>query len=663
MKNTPIRVCLSLFFLYSCVFSVSAKPVLPPLFSSNMVFQQNTDAPVWGTSAPGLEIRLTPSWKGRPVVVKADSDGFWKTTLRTPAAGGPFTLTISDGEAVTLSNVMVGEVWICSGQSNMQMPLAGWGKVLRYEQEIAVSANKNIRLFQITREVNVRPSNVVHPTTKTWEVCAPKSVENFSAVAYFYARELQNKLKVPVGVIDVSYGGTIVEAWTSGSSLDQVPAFAERLDVVRKAPTDPRELELKYQREMKAWNQHLWDLDKGHSGENAVWAACDLDDASWKGMSVPSFIEDVCLPNFDGVLWFRRKVELGDAFLTGDLQLSLGPIDDEDVCYFNGVEIGHTSSYNVNRLYTVPKNLLKKGTNVIALRVTDSGSNGGIYGKKDQLFLTNGISRIDLCGVWKYQVSIDKKQIPVAPVLLTNQPNYPTLLFNAMIHPLIPFAMKGVIWYQGESNADRAYQYRDLFPLLIRDWRLQWGKDFPFYFVQLANYKQRSDKPCEDEWAELREAQLKALSVEKTGMAVTTDIGDANNIHPKNKQEVARRLSLIALSNSYARNVLFSGPVYKSFRINGSTIRVSFDFIDGGLMAKGGELKGFTIAGPDHKFYPAKAVIKENRVVVSASEVPFPVAVRYAWQANPECSLYNKANLPASPFRTDDWPGMTINAK
>jgi sialate O-acetylesterase len=297
---------------------------------------------------------------------------------------------------------------------------------------------------------------------------------------------------------------------------------------------------------------------------------------------------------------------------------------------------------------------VKKGKAVISIRVTDTGGGGGIYGDEAKIFLASDeAGKISLSGEWKYKQAVNFREFP-SPQSIRN-PNRPTVLYNAMIHPLIPYAMQGAIWYQGESNADRAYQYRELFPLMIRDWRKAWNRDFPFYFVQLANYMERKNEPQESDWAKLREAQLQTLNLENTGMAVIIDIGDAKDIHPKNKQEVGRRLALAAEANTYKQKNDFSGPIYRGYKIEGNKIKLSFNYAEGLKSNDGKALTGFAIAGPDHVFHWANAVIEGSEVVVNSPEIKFPVAVRYAWANNPECNLHNGANLPASPFRTDDW--------
>jgi sialate O-acetylesterase len=479
MKNKVLKLMfLSLALLMGSM--VSAKIGLPKIFTDNLVLQQQTDAPIWGKATPNKAVKIVTSWDSQTYQVKADASGKWLVKVKTPKAGGPYSISISDGTEVKLNNILIGEVWICSGQSNMEMPLAGWGKVNDYEQEIANANYPKIRLLHVEKATSNTPLEDLSGTRNGgWQECSPETIAEFSSVAYFFGRNLYENRDVPIGLINTSWGGTIAEAWTSGESLGNMPDFAKALE----------------------------DIAKQEETEE-----------------------------------------------------------------------------------------LKKN------------------------------------------------------------PNRVTVLYNAMIHPLAPYAFCGAIWYQGESNANRAYQYRELFPLMIRDWRKTWGKNFPFYFVQLANYMERKSEPEKSAWAELREAQFQTLNLENTGMAVTIDIGDAKDIHPKNKQDVGLRLALNARAITYREKIPYAGPVYKSYQIEEDKIRIRFDKVTNGLQTiNDPKIKGFEIAGPDHVFHWAEAYIEKDEVVVSSSEVKFPVAVRYAWANNPECNLYDGANLPASPFRTDDW--------
>ena len=420
----------------------------------------------------------------------------------------------------------------------------------------------------------------------------------------------------------------------------------------------------KYEKDLAAWNTEVTNKDKGFENGKPAWINPGLDISDWKQMEIPCVWEDNALRSFDGIVWLRKTIEIPTSWENKNLTLSLDVIDDNDIAYYNGVEIGRTEGWNIERKYTIPKELVKTGKAVIAVRVFDTGGGGGIYGSANKINIgLNNDQLISLKGNWDYKVGTNLTDIPKAPQDW-NSPNRATVLYNAMINPIVPFTIKGAIWYQGESNADRAYQYRELFPLMIKDWRKQWNSNFPFYFVQLANYTKKLDEPAESDWAELREAQSQTLHLENTGMAVTIDIGEANDIHPKNKQEVGKRLALIALNKLYGQETIYAGPVYSGYSIEGNSIRIRFRRSSSELKTSdNGKLKGFSIAGLDHKFHWADARIEGNEIVVTCSDVQNPIAVRYAWATNPDCNLINSAGLPASPFRTDDWQGITYNAR
>ena len=636
------------------------------MFSDNMVLQQQTDAPIWGESKPGKKVEIVTSWNGEKYTAEADSLGKWNVKVKTPAAGGPYSIIISDGKPVMLKNVMIGEVWLCSGQSNMEMQVEGWGKVMNYEQEKVEADNyPNIRFLLIKQSTAAQPVDSISAADGGWQVCSAQSVANFSAAAYFFGRDLHKYRNVPVGLIDTSWGGTCIETWTSKEALSAVPDLHERLKVLDGLPVTSAGRQQRFEDELAQWGRQTEKADEGFSDSVPVWASPDFDDSGWEKMNIPGWMQEQGLKNFNGVAWFRKTIDIPSKWNGKELTLSLGQVDDNDFTYFNGVLIGHSEGWLAPRTYKIPKKLVKKGKAVITVRVIDTGGTGGIGGKEEQLFIRRSESdAISLAGKWRYRASLNVKDFPPLPVNTANDPNIPTFLFNAMLHPLIPYAIKGAIWYQGEANAAQAYLYRELLPLMITDWRNRWGYDFPFYTVQLANFMARQENPSESAWAELREAQALSLHLANTGLAVAVDIGDANDIHPKNKQEVGRRLALAARAQTYGEDIPYSGPLYKNYRVEGNKIRISFEHADGGLKAKGdGKLEGFAIAGPDHRFHWADAVIEGNTVVVSSPEVDYPVAVRYAWADNPACNLYNAAGLPASPFRTDDWKGVTRGEK
>ena len=633
--------------------TISAKVVLPPMFSDNMVLQQ-ADAPIWGEAKPMKTVKVTTSWDGKTYETQADKEGKWKLSVRTPEAGGPYELTLTDGQKLVLKNVMIGEVWICSGQSNMEMPLEGWGKIMNYKKEVSAADHPNIRLLHVEHVTSTQPESDIKVRDNGWQVCSPQTIPNFSATAYFFGREISEKQNVPVGLIHTSWGGTNVESWISGKVLQEMPDFSNVVEEVRAMP-DKTAMKAEYLKTLEAWNNRV---DEGFAAGKPVRAEVSLDDSNWAKMKFPGMVEEQGLNGFDGLIWLRRTVDIPASWAGKKVQLILGTIDDNDITYWNGQEVGRTTGYTIQRNYTVPGKLVKAGQLSLAIRIVDTG---GGCGMPNDLYLrsANG-EQISLAGEWKYQVAADARKEGMPPKDMSENPNLPTSLYNAMIHPLVPYGIRGAIWYQGENNASRAYQYRELFPLVIENWRKDWGKDFPFYFVQLANFKPVSPEPVDSDWAELREAQTRTLSVANTGMAVIIDKGEANDIHPKDKQAVGHRLALIARAKTYGEQIPYSGPMYHSYEVDGDKIILSFDHTEGGLKSGDGKaLQGFSIAGRDHKFHWAKAEIQGDKIVVSSPEVLYPVAVRYGWSDNPVCNLYNGAGLPASPFRTDDWKGVT----
>lgn len=646
-----VLTALSLFFFDRS----NAQIILPACFTSNMVLQQQAKVNLWGTEASGKNFTIITSWNNKTYKVAADEYGNWKIKITTPVYGGPYTITFDDGQITILKNILIGEVWICSGQSNMEMPLTGfYGDVTNLQFELADAANyPQIRFLKIDNRTSFKPLTNVQ-TKGSWTMCDSQTVRNFSAVAYFFAKNLFKDKHIPIGIINSTWGGTVAEAWTSGGALKTMSAFAPFIKTVEDGLTQEK-IDAQYHKEINNWIDSINVKDPGWQNGKLLWAEQSFDDANWAKMSLPAYWEQAGFPDYDGTMWFRKKVNIPESWAGKDLVLNIGGIDDYDVSYFNGEEIGHTELFILKRGYIIPGKLVKAGENIIAIRVFDNGGLGGINKGPLQLSLAaDTAGTINLAGEWAFRKANELKLLPQPPAL-SNSPNRPTLIYNAMINPILPYTIKGVIWYQGESNADRPVQYRQLFPLLINDWRQKWGEgDFPFYFVQIANYA-ATDQPPAANWPALRDAQLSALSVPNTGMAVTTDIGDEHRIHPQNKQEVGRRLALIAQAKTYGENIPYSGPIYRSQIITGNKITIDFIHRDKGLLAKGDTLKGFVIAGADKKFYPAQAVISGNKVIVSSPDVANPVAVRYAWANNPVCNLYNGANLPASPFRTDDW--------
>ena len=636
---------------------LSARVALPTHFTSNMVLQQQSSLLIKGQARPNSTVDLQTSWSRTPVSVMADGQGRFEMRIATPKASlKPHTLTFSDGEETTLENVLIGEVWLGSGQSNMEMPVEGWGKVFNYEEEIANANYPMIRLLQVKKKTSISPLEQVELNMGGWQECSPQFIPNFSALCYFYALRLWEELKVPIGVIDDDWGGTVAEAWVSAESLEQVNGFESQIGKYRELGFNRGAIEEYYVQQAADFEANLRRMDKGFCGPTP-WTALELDDDGWKAVPVPGIWEDV-LGSIDGIVWYRLIVDLPKDWAGKELTLDLGVTDDQDVTFWNGEEVGRTTSMNEQSTYKVPAKMVKEGRNVIAVRVMDTGGNGGLStSDKGRFSLKQDGKTIALAGQkWMAQAGVSLDKMPPTPLPLDN-PNHPTVLFNAMIHPLISFPVRGIIWYQGCSNVGRGKQYEPLFQTLIHDWRRQFGNpQMPFYFVQLANYLTPKDLQPDSQWAQLRESQAKALCLPNTGMAVNIDLGDARDIHPKTKRELGRRLAAIALHNTYGKvKTAFTAPVYKGFEVKNDKIHVYFSLPEGSEpLVQENNLSGFIIQGPDLKWHVAEAqTVNEAEVVVSSPEVRYPVAVRYGWADNPTCTLRTQSNFHVAPFRTD----------
>jgi sialate O-acetylesterase len=637
-----------------------AKFELPSIIDHYMVLQQNTEVNLWGWIDSGEHIEVSPDWLKQRFTAKANNDGKWELKIPTINAGGPYTITFKTSQEIRIIHeVMLGEVWICSGQSNMDMPLEkSWAEgVLNYQYEIANSNKPLIRLFTVDRWYGSKPKE---KCGGRWRPCLPETSAEYSAVAYFFAKEITEKLGIPVGLIHTSWGGTPAEAWTSEKVLRTLGDFDKQLDLVKTNLSD--EVMHEYYRKAGEWGKILNTAYEENLGFARGYSEPDYNDNDWKTMVLPTYWEDFSpeLKDLNGVMWFRKKVIIPSDWASKDLILSFASIADCDVTYWNGVEVGRTG-YETTSYYAAPRNYrirgeyVKPGPVVISVRDYDDRGNGGIYGDADKLKITlkdTPEKSISLKGDWKYFVEV---KLPPEPAPPATQ-NDPSVLYNTMVAPLLSYNIKGAIWYQGESNVGRADQYKKLFPAMIKCWRDDWGLgDFPFYFVQLAPYEYGgSSKDC---LAYLREAQFETMkSVANTGMAVTTDAGDLKDIHPRNKQAVGKRLALWALAKTYGvKDIVYSGPLYKNYKIEGDKIRVFFDHADTGLVCKGDKLVGFSIADKDRNFISAEARIEDSTVVVYANGTKNPVAVRFGWSNVSQPNLFNKENLPASPFRTDTW--------
>lgn len=632
--------------------ALEAKVALPSIFSDNMVLQQQRSQKFWGTAKPKKRVSIVTSWDNAVYETRSDADGKWAVCITTPKAGGPYTITVSDGDKLILENILIGEVWLCTGQSNMEMSVEG---VKNAAAEIkAASDYPQLRLLHVKNTTSPVPLNEVSIVGDTWKVCSAETIAKFSAAGYFFGRDLYQNLEVPIGLIETCWGGTLAEAWTSEEALKQMPYFDNALEKLKVLPLSAQARNDMFVSDIKAWAENMKKIDPA-TASFPSWIDPDYSDASWRKVELPGYVQQKGFPEFvGGIMWMRRTVDIPAEWAGKELVLDLGVVDDHDYTFFNGVELGHTEGCFAHRRYTVPAALVKEGKAVIAVRVFDTGGLGGIVGN-----MRIGLDKdntLPISGTWTYNVSMDIEDIPSMPVNTATEPNFPTFLYNAMLHPLKDYNVQGAIWYQGEANVNRAAQYADLLPLMINDWRTAWGYNMSFYIAQLANYMEEQKAPEESVWAELRDAQRKTLHLENTGMAILIDIGEARDIHPKNKQDVGHRLALLARAKTYGQEIVYAGPEYRSYRIVGNTIRIQFNHAHKGLKTSDGSaLKGFTIAGADHTFYWADAVIEGDEVVVSAKEVAFPLAVRYAWANNPLCNLINGEGLPAGPFRTDNW--------
>ncbi len=647
---------------------------LPSIFGSNMVIQHGRKFPVWGWSVPGdrITVEFAPSTgsgqDGQKKSAIAGRNGKWCVEFAPlKISCEPCTITISSSKIakspnLQIQNILVGDVWVCSGQSNMEWPLK---QTIGADEAIRNSANSAIRLFTVPRVTADEP---LETCEGSWSECNPAAVEQFSGVAYHFGRELKGRLDIPIGLIHTSWGGTKAEAWTSKEGLKLFPELnhlvSNDISIYRKALEPYRKI---FNFTAPKGLKHGIDgtlADPGRNPATAKWAELYFDDSKWIEMNTPGSWESQGYM-LDGAVWFRKKIKIPASWEGKDLFLELGALDDFDVTFFNGREVGRTgketeSWWTVPRKYKVPGSLVKKGEAVIAARIFDQFMSGGMMGPAEKM-------RIYPAGKEAEEISLKGKWLTAVELgIIVSSTINSTKLFNAMISPLLSLGIKGAIWYQGCSNADRAYQYRKLLPAMIRDWRKRWNcGSFPFYIVQLANYMANLDIPAESSWAELREAQLlTSVKVPNSGLAVAIDVGEAKDIHPKNKYDVGLRLALQALKKTYGKKVVADGPVYKGMIVKGDSIILKFE-TDGASLKSidGKKLRSFSVAGSDRKFQWADAKIAGRTVIVRSSKVKKPVAARYAWADNPECNLGNSLGLPASPFRTDNWPCSTRHAK
>lgn len=647
---------LIFFFLVFCPM-LRAEVRLPGIFTGNMVIQRDKPIQIWGWADPGEKVKV--SFNGQDASVKAGRDGTWMIRLNPmPANGNPQQLMVESRQNdIILKNILIGDVWICSGQSNM----AWYMRRLETGEEEAGRANDPaLRMFTVTREMALVPQDDLDGTG--WKIAKGEDVKDFSAVAYYFGKQLLQDLGVPIGLVTTAWGGTNIEAWTSMETLgkyDHIREIYEGLDKSHDEHTT---------REERSPATRLNLIKKAvyqGDGLRLGWESMKTPTRDWDTITLPQMEGNELFRDMDGAVWFRRHFDVPPPFRGKDLTINLGRLYDHDMVWVNGYLIGESFEPAISRRYDAGAPMIKTEGNEIVVRLFDYGGEGGfITDPYSMNFHPVGDPRGYqlLCGTWKFRPSFTLETPlelpPDRPGSMVNRS--PSSLFNQMIHPLLNFAIRGAIWYQGESNANRAYEYASLFPDMLRDWRMHWGLgDFPFLFVQLAAY----DQPSEPTWPELREAQRRALGLPHTGMAVTIDIGHPTNIHPENKWDVGKRLALAALKVAYGKDITHSGPVLVKAEPAGDQIMLTFSQVGNGLKVKGdyGYLMGFEVSPDNTHFEFAKAEIVDERTVrIWSDRVRNPVHVRYAWKNFPsEANLYNSEDLPASPFRTGEWQWIT----
>src|SRR5579859_221991 len=620
-------------------------PFVSPIFGDNMVLQRGKINTLWGWSEPGDKIRVQIA--DNATSGTAGADHRWQVKIQPPAPGGPYTIRITGRQTVELHNVLVGDVWLCGGQSNMQVPL----RFARNGADDVKAANyPEIRFFTVAGHPAYRHTEVVGGT---WKVVSPATANWMSAVGYYFARRIQQDIHVPIGLVVDAVGGTPAEAWASVAALRPLKDFDVPLAELERLTAEGAP---EYGNYVMHWYEQY---DIGLKGN---WAAADLDDSAWKQVQIPGGFAELGVPDTPAVAWFRRDIMLPDPLPSGRAVLFLGSIERMDTVYINGTFVGGSAWVENPRVYPMREGILKPGRNIIAIRVLKTKPEGGFLGKPEELHLVLGDhTSVPLAGQWKGMVSVDARSPHPLPISYENWPVIPSVLYQGMLAPIAPLAITGAIWYQGEQNSERGYQYRKILPVMIADWRSLFGQgDFPFYIVSLPAFGQRSPTPTDDGWADVRESMaITAATVPKSCLAVTIDTGDANNIHAKDKEPVGNRLAFCALAKYYGKDVAHSGPTLASVKRHRHSIELRFAHTDGGLVAKGGKLEEFSIAGADHKWYWAEARIKGDSVIVYSPSLLHPMEARYAWQSNPAATLFNGAGLPAGPFRTDHWPLIT----
>jgi sialate O-acetylesterase len=646
IDTKTMKIRLSSFLLILLIAQVGFSQVrLPRLISDGMILQRETPVKIWGWAKAGEKVSLQLNKQSFQAI--ADKKGNWQIILPQQQTGGPFDMSIQASNQITLKNILFGDVWLCSGQSNMEYPMSRLKD--RYSKEIANCENSSIRQFKIPMKYDFNAPPEDYSGGK-WEEANSQTILNFSGVAYFFARDLYEKYHVPIGILNAAVGGTPAEAWMSADALKDFPQYIAEAEkckdqsYINKILDEERVI-------YSAWYGKLNQNDKGLSSQ-PNWKVPSMNSSDWATMVIPGYWADEGMNNVNGAMWFRKEIDLPSSMIGKSAWIQMGRIVDADSVFINSQFIGTTSYQYPQRKYTIPANVLKAGKNVIVVRLISSSGKCGFIKDKPYKLFTPG-DTIQLAGEWKCKLGTTMEPLQGQTFFQYK----PTGLYNGMLAPSTNYAIKGAVWYQGESNADRYNEYQKLLTSLITDWRQKRAQgNFPFIIVQLPNYMDAKDEPSESNWAEFRYAQLKTLSVENTALVVTIDLGDWNDIHPQNKLDVGKRVALAAEQRAYGdTKVVASGPIFQSMKTTGNKIELTFSNTGSGLTVKGGgELKQFSIAGADKKYSWANAKIEGNRIIVWNDAVVHPFYIRYAWADNPEgANLYNKDGLPASPFTTE----------
>jgi sialate O-acetylesterase len=646
-EGTHMKLPKNITVLLFITSSVLCQVKLPKLISDGMVLQRDAKVRIWGWASEGEKISI--HFIDSMYHTTANKNGEWEMMMSNLKAGGPYDMQLGASNSIVIHDIIIGDVWICSGQSNMALSMGSLAAV--YPDEIKNSENIYIRQFSVPVSFNVNGQEKDVKVGR-WQHADPKSVRSFTAAGYFFAKKINEAYKVPIGLIHASLGGSSAEAWISEEAIKSFPKYYDNAQRFKNPPLIEK-IKQQDDERVKNWYKELRYTDEGLKDTQHVWFDPMVNTSEWETIHVPAYWTETKLGTINGVVWFRKIINIPASFVGKPALLKLGRIFDVDSTFINGKFVGTTGSQYAQRSYKIPADLLQAGENTIVIRDISTIRHGGFVPGK-QYEIIAGEDTVHLEGEWKYKLGTFAE--PLEDRLFTGK--IPTGLFNGMLSPLLNYSIKGVLWYQGESNTSRAFEHYDLFKLLINDWRSHWRQgNFPFLYVQLPNFVEVNEETTQYDWAFFRESQLKALALPNTGMAVTIDIGEFNDIHPVNKKDVGIRLALAAEKVAYGnKRIVSSGPIYQSMKIDGGKVLLTFAEVGSGLILKyGSELKGFEICGSDNKYFPAQAKIEKGKIRVWSKEIAKPVAVRYAWANNPDgANLFNREGLPASPFRTSE---------